>query len=59
MTGTTPIARSRRGTRGRDAPTAYPSSVSAVNGLTEVYQDFQDALEQLRRTGHREGVDAY
>ncbi len=57
MTGTTPIARSRRGTRGRDAPTAYPSSVSAVNGLTEVYQDFQDALEQLRRTGHREGVE--
>ena len=57
MTRATPIARSRRGTSGRDAPTAYPSSVSAVNGLSEVYQGFQDALEQLRRTGHREGVE--
>jgi hypothetical protein len=57
VTRVTPIAHSRRGTAGRDAPTAYPSSVSAVNGLTEVYQDFQDALEQLRRTGRREGVE--
>lgn len=57
MTRATPIERPRRGTAARDAPTAYPSSVSAVNGLSEVYQGFQDALEQLRRTGHREGVE--
>lgn len=57
MTRATPIARPRRGTAGRDARTAYPSSVSAVNGLSEVYQGFQDALEQLRRTGGRDGVE--
>ncbi len=57
MTRTTPIGPSRRGTAAPGAPTAYPSSVSAVNGLSEVYQDFQDALEQLRRTSHREGVE--
>ncbi|WP_344120143.1 DUF3000 family protein [Kocuria aegyptia] len=28
-----------------------------MNGLSEVYQHFQDALEQLRRTGPREGVE--
>ncbi|MFE7631888.1 DUF3000 family protein [Kocuria sp. NPDC057446] len=31
--------------------------MSAVKGLSEVYQDFQDALDQLRRTGDREGVE--
>ncbi|KUG60894.1 enoyl-CoA hydratase [Kocuria rosea subsp. polaris] len=31
--------------------------MSAVNGLSEVYEGFQDALEQLRRTGRREGVE--
>ncbi len=57
MTRATPVPVPRRGTAGQDARTAYPSSVSAVNGLSEVYQGFQDALEQLRRTGRREGVD--
>lgn len=51
------MPRLRRGTSGPTATTAYPSSVSAVKGLSEVYQDFQDALDQLRRTGDREGVE--
>lgn len=47
----------RRGTGDRGARTAYSSSVSAVNDLSGGSQDFQDALEGLRRARRRGDVE--
>jgi len=47
----------RRGTAHTRPGTAYPASVSAVNDMSWVPQDFRATLAQLRRSHAREGIE--
>jgi len=47
----------RRGTAHTGRASAYPASVSAVNDLSRVPQDFRAALAHLRRARYRDGIE--